>query len=448
MGKSASVGAIDDYLDGMLNKKTIQRRLKSLMDNGYVNCVGEKKFRTYRLADNSLSSSTTKPDNVANYAPQKQSSEFNHPIFSAKSLEALSYLDTPQFGRIKTSYNFDLLNDYIPNETTYMPAEARERMLSIGKRFDNALAAGTYAKQIAQRLLIDLSYNSSRLEGNTYTRLDTKQLIEQGMLAKDKVEEETVMIMNHKEAIQFIIESAEHITLSPFIIRNIHSLLSQDLLANVNACGAEREIEVFIGKSAYTPLNNPHQIKEYFSLLLLKAEKIIDPFEQSFFLLIQLSYLQAFEDVNKRTARLTCNIPFIKANLCPLSFVDVPQEDYFKALLYFYETNKLLPAIELFEWAYMRSCEQYSVVKESLGEIDSYRIRFRVARKDAMGLAIRNSYKGDRIKSFLFEYCNENQIESPEKFVAMTSNDLKCLHVGAIVGLGITEALFKKWSNE
>ena len=84
---------------------------------------------------------------------------------------------------------------------------------------------------------------------------------------------------------------------------------------------------------------------------------------QSFFLLVHLSYLQAFEDVNKRTARLTCNIPFIKGNLCPLSFTDVPQEDYFKALLYFYETNEVQPALELFEWAYKKSCEQYDVVK-------------------------------------------------------------------------------------
>ena len=130
------------------------------------------------------------------------------------------------------------------------------------------------------------------------------------------------------------------------------------LTGESNACGKEAsdywEVGVYL---------NPHQIKELLARVLLKAEQISDPFEQSFFLLVHLSYLQAFEDVNKRTARLTCNIPFIKGNLCPLSFTDVPQEDYFKALLYFYETNEVQPALELFEWAYKKSCEQYDVVK-------------------------------------------------------------------------------------
>jgi Fic family protein len=125
--------------------------------------------------------------------------------------------------------------------------------------------------------------NSSRLEGNTYSKLDTQKLIEQGLSAEGKIHEETVMTMKHKEAIECLIENAENISLSSFTIRNIHYLLSQDLLANPRACGREREIEVTIGKSAYTPLMNPQQIKEFLSLLMLKSEQISDPFEQSFF---------------------------------------------------------------------------------------------------------------------------------------------------------------------
>jgi Fic family protein len=162
---------------------------------------------------------------------------------------------------------------------------------------------------------------------------------------------------------------------------------------------------------------------------------------------VHLSYLQAFEDVNKRTARLTCNIPFIKGNLCPLSFTDVSQEDYFKALLYFYETNEVQPALELFEWAYKKSCEQYDVVKESLGDIDAYRIKYRAARKEAMGLVIRNDISGAKISAFLSRYCHDNQIEQPDKFIAMTIADLEQLHEGAIIGLGITEAMFKAWKR-
>ena len=106
--------------------------------------------------------------------------------------------------------------------------------------------------------------------------------------------------------------------------------------------------------------------------------KKLTPFEQSFFVLIHLSYLQAFEDVNKRTARLACNIPFIKNNLCPLSFTDVSRDDYSAALLTIYEQNEITPMLDLFCWAYSRSCNQYSIAKESLGEIDAFRIHQQV----------------------------------------------------------------------
>ena len=316
-----------------------------------------------------------------------------------------------------------------------------------GKRVDPKLAAGTYAKNISQRLLIDLSFNSSRLEGNTYSKLDTQRLIEQGLSADGKVHEESVMILNHKEAIEFLIENAEELSINTFTIRNIHALLAQDLLLNPNACGSVRQIPVSIGKSAYLPLNNPHQLEEYLNQTLLKGAQISDPFEQSFFLLLQLSYLQAFEDVNKRTARLSCNIPFIQHNLFPLSYVDVPQDDYAKTMLYFYETNDFRPALELFQWAYLRSCRQYEAVKTSVGEIDVYRIQYRAERKAAMGNVIRQKLDEDAVIAYLEQYCIEQNITSQHKFIAMTISDLTQLHVGAIVGLGITEQQFIDWQK-
>jgi len=442
LGLPSYFGTISQALSIRFAEKTLQRRLKVLVDEGRILAKGASNNRAYSLIAKSSVNYT-----LANKVSDLFTSSLGdkHPFFSNQSMEAMKYLETPHYARVKNTYNFCLVDNYIPNETAYVSAQLRERLRIAGKRFDNQLAAGTYAEHIAERLLIDLSFNSSRLEGNTYSELDTKILIEQGASADGKVKEETVMIMNHKECIEYLIGSVDDISLNPYTIRNIHHLLSQDLLVDSNACGVEREREVFIGKSAYKPLNNPHKIKEYLRLLLLKAEKITDAFEQSFFLLMHLSYLQAFVDVNKRTARLTCNIPFIKKNLCPLSFVDVTPEDYFKALLYFYETNNFQPAIELYEWAYLRSCEQYDVVKESLGEIDSYRIQYRVARKEAMGLVIRENQKMDSVKDFLFEYCSKNEIPLPDKFVAMTINDLDCLHEGSIVGLGITEAMFRVW---
>jgi len=445
-----SLGDIEQTIEKSIHKKTIQRRLKSLFERGLVETQGKGRNQKYFVnKDNTFVTSVLNKDKKeAVVTLDAINEDKTHPIFSTKALSQLSYLETPSYGRLKTSYQVSLIDRYIPNETQYVPDFVREMLYRTGKRFDKTLAAGTYAKHIGQRLLVDLSYHSSRLEGNTYSKLDTQKLIEDGLTAEGKVHEETVMIMNHKEAILFLVENAEEIPLSSFTIRNIHYLLSQDLLQNPNACGKVRQMEVNIGKSAYLPLNNPHLLEEYLALLLRKAEQVIDPFEQSFFLLLHISYLQAFEDVNKRTARLTCNIPFIRNNLCPLSFIDVPQADYFKALLYFYEKNDYQPALELFQWAYIKSCEQYDAVKESLGEIDTYRVQHRSARKEVMANIIRKGISGRDIEPILTSYCRENEIASSDKFITIVLQELEHLHTGAIVSLGITESIFEAWKTK
>ena len=447
-----SLGEIDKLLDHSIHKKTLQRRLRLLVESDLLGLEGKNRNQRYFVKGQHKGSEAVsvlyKDIKTKQVKTNSINEDKSHPIFSKQSLHLLQYLNTPSYGRIKTSYQASLIDSYIPNQTQYISDELRNKLFKSGKRFDKTIAAGTYAKHIGQRLLIDLAYHSSRLEGNTYSKLDTAKLIESGFTGEGKVHEETVMIMNHKEAILFLIENAQELTFTPFTIRNVHYLLSQDLLKNPNACGKVRQIEVNIGKSSYLPLNSPYQLEEHLALLLRKAAQIDDPFEQSFFLLMHISYLQAFEDVNKRTSRLTCNIPFIKGNLCPLSFIDVPKEDYFAALLYFYETNNMQPALDLFEWAYLKSCQQYDVVKTSLGEIDTYRVQYRAARKEIMGHIIRDQIPTDNIDEVIVVYCEKNSIINPDKFITMVVHDLTHLHSGAIIGLGITEAVFDAWKAD
>ena len=432
-----STSQITEFIGFSDHYKTMQRRLVSLSDAGLILKLGEKKARKYYPLN--MSKNMSKKENNG------QIGNKTHEIFSLKSQNLLNFLDTPLHAREKISYNRDFIDRYAPNKTAYVPEKLRKQLFKQGKRFDKVLAAGTYARQICQRLLIDLSYNSSRLEGNTYSQLDTQKLVEEGITAEGKVHEETVMIMNHKEAILFLVENAQDIELKSLTIRNLHHLLSQDLLANPEACGNIRSIEVDIGQSTYKPLTNPHQLKELFELILFKARKVEDPFEQSFFLLVHLSYLQAFEDGNKRTSRLSCNIPFIKENLCPLSFTDISRDDYTAALLTVYEKNNVSPMLELFSWAYLRSCEQYGVVKKSLGEIDAFRIQYRQQRKEVMGLVVKRGLHGKRAENLIEDFCRQHEIRDAAKFTAMTLADLSTLHAGAIIGLGITEAQLNKW---
>lgn len=423
-----------------ISDKTLQRRLKRLVSEGKITTEGSGRGLKYKASENSLIKSSKPEDLISEPAVMT-----GNIIFSQESLRKLERLDTPSFARDKVSYDTSLVEKYVPNTTRFVSPELSSRLVEMGKRFNSKLAAGTYAKDIAQRLLIDLSYNSSRLEGNTYSILDTEKLLEIGEVADGKMDEETIMLLNHKEAILFLIENAEELTISPFVIRNIHQLLSQDLLDEPYMSGQIREKEVKITMTSYLPVSGFQLLEELFTLLLRKASQITDPFEQSFFLLIHLSYLQAFIDVNKRTARLSCNLPFIKDNLCPLSFVDVPKDDYLRSLVYFYETGDHQPCLEVFMWAYERSSQQYTVVEKSMGKIDAYRIKYRAKRKEVIGRIIRDMVVGANIAIILEQFCLENKIENPDKFISIVTVELSKLHSGAILTLGVTESTFIDW---
>jgi Fic family protein len=136
------------------------------------------------------------------------------------------------------------------------------------------------------------------------------------------------MILNHKDAIEFLVTNAEDIGFNRYTILNLHGLLANNLLADPTAVGRLRHIAVGIEGSVFHPLEVPAQIEESFDQLLASASVIRDPFEQAFFMMVQLPYLQPFDDVNKRVSRLAANIPLIQANLAPLSFADVPNDLY------------------------------------------------------------------------------------------------------------------------
>ena len=141
---------------------------------------------------------------------------------------------------------------------------------------------------------------------------------------------------------------------------NLHALLSNNLLSDPEATGRLRRIVVGIEKSAFHPLEVPQLIQECFDQILATADAITNPFEQAFFMMVQLPYLQPFDDVNKRVSRLAANIPLIKANLSPLSFTEVPIKTYTEAILGVYEMNQIDLLKDVFIWAYERSASRYA----------------------------------------------------------------------------------------
>ncbi|HEX5869962.1 MAG TPA: Fic family protein, partial [Longimicrobium sp.] len=236
-------------------------------------------------------------------------------------------------------------------------------------------------------LLIDLSWASSRLEGNTYSRLDTQNLIQFGQEAEGKDGQQAQMILNHKRAIEFLVDEAEVVGFDRRTLTTIHSALSENLLDDPGDEGGIRKRPVRISGTPYVPIAIPQVIEDAFDTLLASAAAIPDPFEQAFFAMVHLPYLQPFTDVNKRTSRLAANIPLIRANLCPLSFVDVPERAYVEGTLAVYEQNRVELLRDVFTWAYERSCAQYKVVRESMGQPDPLRLRYR----DALAEVVRET---------------------------------------------------------
>jgi len=225
--------------------------------------------------------------------------------------------------------------------------------------------------------LIDLSWASSRLEGNTYTRVDTKNLIELGQAAAGKDRRDAQMILNHKAAIELLVEQAEDIGFNTFTFFNLHALLSENLLADPSESGRLRQRIVEVSGTVLHPLGIPQQIDAYFRMILDKADVIEDPFEQAFFIMVHIPYLQPFVDVNKRVSRLGANIPLIRHNLCPLSFIDVPERAYVEGTLGVYELKRVDLLRDVFVWAYERSCQRYMAIRETVAEPDPVRLRYR-----------------------------------------------------------------------
>ena len=253
------------------------------------------------------------------------------------------------------------------------------------------------------------------------------------------------MILNHKAAIEMLVGNVEEVRFDRYTICNLHALLADNLLADPTAAGRVRRIDVAISGSVYQPLAIPQQLEELFDRALAKATEIADPFEQAFFALVQLPYLQPFEDVNKRVSRLAANIPFIKNNLSPLSFVDVPDRDYVDGLLGVYELQRVELARDVFIWAYERSCQRYTVVRDALPQPDPVRLRNREQLTEVVNTIVRDDAPIDdaRIRELAKPIVSP---EDMEEFVSMAVSELNGLHEGNLVRYRLRLSEFRRWT--
>ncbi len=424
------------------NRRTLQRRLQKLIEQRRLTTEGESIALVYKLisdavvqASGSATVTSTATADAELYVP-----------VSPEGAAIRDQVRLPLMHRRPVGYQREFLEAYQPGETFYLSESLRRQLHEMGRTSADERPAGTYVRDILGRLLVDLSWASSKLEGNTYSRLDTQNLIEFGQVAKGKDAIETQMILNHKAAIEMLIEDADEVSFDAFTFKNLHAVLSQDLMRDPDACGRLRRRPVDISGTVFHPLALPQVIEDCFVLLLDKAAAIPDPFEQAFFLMVQLPYLQPFEDVNKRVSRIGANIPLFRHNLCPLSFIDVPERAYIEGTLGVYELNQIDLLCDVFVWAYERSCQRYLAITQTMVEPDPLKIKYR----EALIQAVQSVVKGLRQPSqaVIAKVARDHAAEADQAaFREMLVTALHQLHEGSIARYRLRRSEYIAWQQ-
>lgn len=300
-------------LSEKISNRTLQRLLADAMNTGSVEVIGRGPATRYRLT------------------PQAHvTMELNLDTYFEKEVDERV---------VQESFNFDLINEILPKVDLFTTEELKrlDEAQGVFQQHLSKLSLIEYRKEM-ERLGIDLSWKSSQIEGNTYSLLETELLLKEKQTASGKTKEEAVMLLNHKDALDFILDVPDYLKdLTVGRIEEIHALLTKEL-------GVERNIRhhrVGITGTNYVPLDNEFQIREALedSVNLINGKENI--FDKALLALVLLSYIQAFTDGNKRTARIVSNGILIANGYCPLSFRTVDSIEYKKAMLMFYEQNNI-----------------------------------------------------------------------------------------------------------
>ena len=322
---------INSGLTVAIGERTLKRIIAECVERGLVEVIGKGPATRYKLTPQAH---VTMPLHLDTYFDKE--------------------IDERQ---VQRSFNFELIREILPKVQLFTQEEL-DALYDAQKRFTDHLSEMTaveYRKEM-ERLGIDLSWKSSQIEGNTYSLLETERLLKEKQTANGKTKEEAVMLLNHKDALDFILDVPDYLTqLSLPRIEEIHALLVKEL-------GVERSIRhrrVGITGTNYQPLDNEFQIREALEDTCQLINSKTDVFEKALLALLLLSYIQAFTDGNKRTSRIISNGILIANNYCPISFRSVDSIDYKKAMLMFYEQNNVAAFKQIFIEQFLFAVKTY-----------------------------------------------------------------------------------------
>jgi Fic family protein len=310
---------------------TVKRLLSAAVKEGNIETVGRGPSTKYRLT------------------PQAH---------VTMPLDLATYFDKDIDERVvQESFNFDLIREVLPKVEIFTKEELSV-LFAAQKEFEKNTVGMTdleYHKEM-ERLGVDLSWKSSQIEGNTYSLLETERLLKDKQTASGKTKEEAIMLLNHKDALDFVLDVPDYLKeLSVHRIEDIHSILTKELGVDRNI----RHRRVGITGTNYRPLDNEFQIREALEDTCTLVNGKDNVFEKALLTLVLLSYIQAFVDGNKRTARITSNAILIANGYCPISFRTVDSIDYKKAMLMFYEQNNIAAFKKIFIEQFLFAVKTY-----------------------------------------------------------------------------------------
>jgi Fic family protein len=311
---------IHNYLELSISYATLKRVLSKLILNNLLTTEGQGKGTKYKL---SPVYELIEPIDIE--------------IYYEKEIDEREIIN---------SFNFSIINEILAKHGIFSPQEL-EKLNGLQEKFFekvSQLSEIEYLKEF-ERLAIDLSWKSSQIEGNTYSLLETERLLKEKETAAGKTKEEAIMLLNHKDTLDFIIENRDYLdSLSVSKIEDIHSMLIKELKVDRNL----RKRRLGISGTNYQPLDNEFQILEAFSATCDVINSKNSIFEKALLAIVLISYIQPFNDGNKRTARIVSNAILISKGYCPISFRTVDSLEYKKAMLLFYERNNISNFKEIF----------------------------------------------------------------------------------------------------
>jgi hypothetical protein len=433
---SSIVGLVSSTLGRDVQRRVLNRWLEALVRTGRIRRKGSGRATRYFPGVLETAPASAEGSEDDSGVPLTE---------TGRNLVAL--LRAESSARPAIGYREHVIRDHAPGRMWHLPEAMRTKLRELGRTPDAASPPGTFARRHFDRFMLDLTCGSIalELEQPDYSRLEVQQLLEGGTPAQGKNATETQLILNHKRAIELLVDNEPPLGLDGRSLCNLHAALSDNLLADPANEGRLRTGGVVIPGSTLVPLADAESLAAMFELLLERVAAIPDPFEQSFFLLLQLPYLHPFAGVNDAVARIAANIPLVRANLCPLSFIGVSRDLYLDGMRAYvgYQKSQLLR--EVFAWAYERSCAQFRAAEPRVVAPDPIRLRYRAQLHAVVREVVVERAVVDEAALRAWGERSGVAAEDVQPFAEVAALLLKSLHEGGIGRYGISRQEYERW---